>query len=322
MSIENLAVITTGGDAPGMNAVIRAIVRTTIYRKHKIFGIERGWRGLAEGRIEELELKSVGGIINRGGTILQTSRTPEFQQKKFRAKAVGELQKRGIDGLIVIGGNGSMRSAATIARECGIKVNLVPASIDNDVPGTDETIGFDTAVNTAVEAIDKIRDTATSHQQLFVVQVMGRDNGFVAVRVGLACGAESILIPEVKYNVRHICDNLQRGQQRGKKSSIIVMAEGAGDIIDFARIIGRHSGMDVRISILGHMQRGGSPTAQSRFLAAKLGNAAVESILAGRHGIVVGWKRGSIAFTPFTRAMKEKRSIDVSSMHLAEILAK
>ncbi|MFH0886643.1 MAG: 6-phosphofructokinase [bacterium] len=320
-TIRTIAVMTTGGDAPGMNAAIRAVVRTAIYDGLKVVGIERGFAGLLEEELNGMDSHSVSGIINRGGTILKTVRCPEFKEKKARDMAFQVVKKHGIDAMVIIGGNGSMRAAAVIIKEWKLPVNVIPASIDNDVPGTDMTIGYDTAVNTAVEAIDKIRDTATSHERIFVIEVMGRDNGFIALEVGLTSGAEAILIPEVKYDIHKICQDLQAGHKRGKVSSIIVMAEGAGSSNMVAEEIKEHTGLEVRVSILGHMQRGGTPTADSRKLACILGVEAVRALERGDHGKLMGIRGEDIVLSDITKISRQERKVDLSVLRVAEVLS-
>lgn len=319
--IKSIAVITPGGDAPGMNTAIRAVVRTANYYNVKIWGVENGWRGLINGGINEMGPKSVSGIISKGGTILHTCRCPEFKDKKNRKKAFNELSSRDIDALVVIGGDGSMRSAYTLMQEFGMPVNVIPASIDNDIPGTDFTIGFDTAVNTALEAIDKIRDTATSHERLFVVEVMGRRNGFIALDVGLAAGAEGILIPEVKYDLKKIAKEIRVGQERGKESFIIVVAEGAGDAFKIAEKLQDMLNIEVRVSNLGYVQRGGTPSSFSRELACKLGTAAVEALIQGKVGYLVGACSDNVCLTPIKSLKNKSKKIDLEQMRIARILA-
>ncbi len=319
--MENIGVITTGGDAPGMNAAIRAVVRTAIFNDLHVFGIEKGWLGLIEGKIRDLDLKSVGGIINRGGTILHTHRCPEFKRKEIRRKAFERMQAFNIDGLVVIGGDGSLKAASVFAKEFNIPIINIPASIDNDLYGTDYSIGFDTAVNTAVEAIDKIRDTASSHERAFVIEVMGRNNGSIALDVGLVCGAEAILIPEVPYNMANVLQKLRYGQQRGKSSFIVVVAEGAASGHEIAKHIEKGTSLDVRVSILGHMQRGGSPTALSRETACKLGARAVDLLVKGKRGLMVGMVSDKIIETPVEEVSRCKKQIDLEAYNLANILS-
>jgi len=319
--IRSIAVVTPGGDAPGMNTAVRAVVRTAIYHGIKVWGIERGWYGLINGLIKEMGPKSVSGIINKGGTILHTRRTPEFKVKKNRKMGYNELRLREIDGMVVIGGDGSMRAAYTLMKEFGVPVNVIPASIDNDIPGTDYTIGFDTAVNTALEAIDKIRDTATSHERVFVVEVMGRHNGFIALDVGLSAGAEAILIPEVKYNLDQLAKKIRVGQERGKESFIIVAAEGAGDIFKISDKLSDMLNIEVRVSNLGYVQRGGSPSSLSRELACKLGAAAVECMLDGKSGYLIGSISDRVELFPIKKIIKTSKQVDMEHLRVANMLA-
>lgn len=319
--IKSIAVVTPGGDAPGMNAAIRAVVRTAIYHGLKVWGIEKGWYGLINGLMREMGPKSVSGIINKGGTILHTRRSPGFREKKNRKMAYNELRLREIDGMIVIGGDGSLRGAYEFMQEFRIPINVIPATIDNDIPCTDYTIGFDSAVNTALEAVDKIRDTATSHERVFIVEVMGRQNGFIALDVGLSAGAEAILIPEVGYNLEKLAKQIRVGQERGKQSFIIVMAEGAGDVYKIADELRDRLNIEVRITILGHVQRGGAPTSLSRELACKLGAAAVESMVAGKYGYLIGSISDRVRLFPLNKVVKTKKKIDFEHLRVANMLA-
>ena len=319
--IKTIAVVTPGGDAPGMNTAIRAVVRTAIYSGLKVYGIERGWQGLIDGKIKDMELQSVGGIINRGGTILHTHRCPQFKQKEVRKKAYENLKAFNIDGMVVIGGDGSLKASHELLKEYDFPIINIPASIDNDIYGTDYSIGFDTAVNTALDAIDKIRDTATSHERVFVIEVMGRNNGFIALDVGLVSGAEAIIIPEVPYNIDAIGQKLRYGQQRGKSSFIVVVAEGAAKAHDIAKQLQKRTDMDVRVSILGHIQRGGSPSALSREAACKLGARAVQLLLDGKKGLMVGLISDKVIETPIEEIFRRKKQIDMSTYKLANMLA-
>ena len=319
--LKTIAVITPGGDAPGMNTAIRAVVRTAIFHGLKVWGIEHGWWGLMNGHLLEMGPKSVSGIINKGGTILHSRRCPEFKNKANREKAYKNLADKGIDGIVVIGGDGSLRASEIIMKENKTPVNIIPATIDNDIPCTDYTIGFDTAVNTAVEAIDKIRDTATSHERLFVVEVMGRHNGFIALDVALVSGAEAVIIPEVKTNLAKIVKQIKAGQERGKESFIIVVAEGAGDVHKIANQLQNKLNIGVRLSILGHIQRGGTPTALSRELACKLGATAVELMLKGGGGYLVGAISDKICCTLINKLAKTKKQIDLEQLRIANMLA-
>lgn len=320
--IKTIAVITPGGDASGMNTAIRAVVRSAIYYKLRIFGIYKGWHGLLTGQIEELNLKSVSGIINHGGTILQTQRTPQFKDKKMREIAYANLAERNIQSLVVIGGDGSLQAANKIAKESDFPVVHIPASIDNDISCTDYTIGFDTAVNTALEAIDKIRDTASSHNRLFVVEVMGRHKGILATEVGLACGAEAIIVPEIKFSIDSIVKRINDGRYRGKTSFIIIVAEGAITARDFSlKLKKKIKKLDIRVSVLGHMQRGGSPTAVSRELACKMGARAVECLIEGKRNIMLGSRSDQINEVSIEKVLKVKKQVDLAQIRLAEMLA-
>jgi len=284
--MKRIAVMTTGGDAPGMNAAIRAVVRTSIFSGVEIFGIEEGYHGLLENKFIEMNSKSVSGIINKGGTILQTVRSKDFHNKSKRIIAYEYLNEKKIEGIVIIGGDGSRKGAYLITKETGIPVVFIPGSIDNDIYGTDLTIGFDTAVNVGLDAIDKIRDTASSHERIFIVEVMGREHGFLALEIGLTGGAEIILIPECKkdINVQNICKFLEAGIRRGKDSSIIVKAEGVGNIGNLAKKIENYTGMETRYTVLGYIQRGGSPTALSRKLGLIFGYDAVKLLLSMKKG--------------------------------------
>jgi 6-phosphofructokinase 1 len=319
--IKTIGVVTSGGDAPGMNTAIRAVVRTAIFHGLRVMGIDRGYDGLIGGDIHSMDLKSVSGIVNRGGTILHTVRCPEFKKKSFRKIAARQLREHGIDALVVIGGNGSLGGAYDLQKDCGVISMVVPASIDNDIPCTDSTIGFDTAVNTALDAIDKIRDTAASHERIFIIEVMGRDNGFIALEVGLGAGAEIILVPEVKCDFDKVCKKLRDGIDRGKLSSIIVAAEGVCRGRDLGEYIKNKLKVDARVTVLGHIQRGGSPSAESRALACRLGSAAVELLLKGSKNKLVGMQNGKVVATDLAKAMRVKKTIDRSLLGLAEKLS-
>lgn len=319
--VRTIGVVTPGGDAPGMNTAIRAVVRTAHFNGLRVMGIEKGYAGLIGGDIHPMDLKSVSGIVNRGGTILHTVRCPEFRKKSFRKIAVRQLKDHGIDALVSIGGNGSLGGMYDLQRESGVVSMVVPASIDNDIPFTDSTIGFDTAVNTALDAIDKIRDTAASHERIFVIEVMGRDNGFIALEVGLGAGAEIIMVPEVKTTFDSICKRIKCGLDRGKLSSIIVVAEGVCPGHKVAEYLNKCLKVDVRVTVLGHIQRGGSPSAQSRALASRLGSAAVEALLKGEESKLVGMINGKVVLTDYARVMRAKKTIDRSILKLAEKLS-
>ncbi|MEM4733182.1 MAG: 6-phosphofructokinase [Candidatus Bathyarchaeia archaeon] len=319
--MEKIGVVTAGGDAPGMNAAIRSVVRTAMFNGLKIVGIERGYAGLIEGKIRPLNVRSVSGIIDHGGTILKTARCERVKTEEGIGKAADTLKANKIDGLIVIGGDGSFRGASEIYKASGIPVVGMPATIDNDVAGTDTTIGFDTAVNTALFTIDRIRDTATSHERVFIVEVMGRKRGFLALAVGFAEGAEFILIPEIKFDIGSICKKLKQGRKKGKTSEIIVMAEGAGDSSKIVKEIKEQTGYDVRLTILGHALRGGSPTAQSRILANEFGAYAVRLLMDGAKKRLVGVRGGKITSVDLDLSWQQKKEIDEHLYRLAEILS-
>lgn len=318
--MKRIAVLTSGGDAPGMNAAIRAVVRKGIYHGLEVLGVYRGYHGLIHADIKPLSLGSVGDIIHRGGTILYTARSEEFKTEEGRAKAVNTLKEHGVEGLVVIGGDGSFRGAMKLA-QLGVRVVGVPGTIDNDVPGTDFTIGFDTAINTVIHAIDKIRDTATSHERTYVVEVMGRDSGNIAMWAGLADGAESILIPEVPCDLDEVVKRLRRGNKRGKRHSIILVAEGVASGAEVSEEIRRRTGWETRVTVLGHIQRGGSPTAFDRVLASRMGAAAVDLLLAGEGNRMVAIRKNEIRGIPFEEALREKHRPDLSMYQLAGILA-
>nr|WP_255724515.1 6-phosphofructokinase [Shimazuella soli] len=318
--VKRIAVLTSGGDAPGMNAAIRAVVRAAIFAGMEVFGVKRGYTGLIQGDILPLPLGSVGDIIHRGGTFLYTARSDEFRTEQGQAKALANLKKYEIDGLIVIGGDGTFCGASKLAAK-GMKTIGIPGTIDNDIPGTEFTIGFDTAINTVINCIDKIRDTATSHERTYVVEVMGRNAGDIALWAGVAGGAESILIPEEPYDIEEILSRLNRGVERGKKHSIILVAEGVGNGVEIAKVIEAKSGLETRVTILGHVQRGGSPTAFDRVLASRMGVKAVELILAGQTNQMVAIKNGKTEGVPFSVAFTEKHVPDLSLSPLTEQLS-
>ncbi len=321
MKVKRIGVLTSGGDAPGMNPAIRAVIRSARYFGIESVGIKRGYAGLIEGDMTILDVRSVSGIINKGGTILHTVRCPEFKQRIYRKKAYDHLFEHKIDALAIIGGDGSLHGARSIYKESGIPCIVIPATIDNDLPKTDYTIGFDTAVNTAVEAIDKIRDTATSHERIFIVEVMGREHGYLALEVGIVSGAEIVLIPELKYKISDVISQIKNGIERGKCSSIIVMAEGAGDSSKLALEVAKETGKEVRVTILGHLQRGGSPSAFSRGLAERFGLHAVQLLRNGKFNRMVGIQKGEIVSTPIDDVLKSKKEINLDDQILAKIMA-
>jgi len=319
--LKTLGVVTSGGDAPGMNAAIRAITRIAYSKNFQVLGFERGWEGLLTNTFRPLTPRSVGGIIQLGGTILHTSRCLEFREKEGIKKAAKTLALNNLDCLIVIGGNGSFNGALELSRETDTLLIGVPATIDNDVFGTDETIGFDTAVNTAVAEIDKIRDTAISHERIFIIEVMGRTRGFLASTIGFTIGAEIILVPEVKYKKETIFKTIQENSAKGKRSGIIVAAEGIGDTSKLAKEIEESTGTEVRLSILGYAQRGGSPTARSRLLAGLFANEAIELLLKRRENRIVGLQNGRITSIGLAESCKTEKPLDLNLLQLAKILA-
>jgi len=318
--VPRLGVLTSGGDAPGMNAAIRAVVRMSIYRGWEPVGINRGFAGLIEGDFRPLSLSSVGDIIHRGGTILRTARSEEFRSSEGRITALNEIKKAALEGLVVIGGDGSFRGALELHRT-GVIVVGVPGTIDNDIPGTDYTIGFDTAVNTVLDAINKIRDTATSHERIFIIEVMGRHAGNIALVAGIAGGAESILIPEVTPDFEDVVAKIERGRARGKLHNIILVAEGAGSALEVSKYIENKLKVETRISILGHIQRGGNPSGFDRMLASCMGARAVELILDGVSGKMVAIKAKDIISLDMEEALNTERKIDMNLYRLAGILA-
>lgn len=319
--MQRIALLTSGGDSPGMNACIRAVVRKAIYHGMEVIGIKRGFNGFIEADMVPMNLSSVADIIQRGGTVLRTARSDQFLASEGRARAYENVKRFGVQGLVVIGGDGSFRGARAFNLEYDLPVVGVPSTIDNDIPGTDQSIGFDTAVNTVVEAINKIRDTATSHERTFIIEVMGRNCGFIALAAGLAGGAESILIPEQAFNFEDICDRLMRGYRRGKLHSIIVAAEGAANALEMGRRIKDRTGFDTKVTILGHIQRGGPPSAADRILASRLGARAVELLMAGEKMKMVGIKEGQIVALDIEDVLAETKSVDQDMYNLAGILS-
>lgn len=319
--MQRIALLTSGGDSPGMNACIRAVVRKAVYHGLEVMGIKRGYNGFIEADMTPMNTSSVSDIIQRGGTILQTARSDKFLTPEGRDKAFQNVRRFGIQGLVAVGGDGTFRGAGIFNREYGLPVAGVPSTIDNDIPGTDRTIGFDTAVNTAVEAINKIRDTATSHERTFIIEVMGRNNGFIALEAGLAGGAESILIPERPFDYNDICERLLKGYRRGKLHSIIVVAEGAADGMEVGRKIKECTNLETKVIILGHLQRGGAPSAADRVLASRMGSKAVELLMAGETRKMVSIKAGEIVSMDIDDALAQVRSIDLDLYHLAGILS-
>ena len=318
--MKKIGVVTSGGDAPGMNAAIRGVVRIAYSKNFEVIGFERGWEGLLTNTFRLLTPRSVGGILHLGGTILHTSRCLEFKKDEAIKKAAETLALNNVEGLVVIGGNGSLQGALELSKKTNTLIAGVPASIDNDVFGTDETIGFDTAVNTAVNEIDKIRDTAVSLERIFIVEVMGRTRGFLALNVGLTVGAEMILIPEIKYENERIIKAIREAKERGKKSAIIVAAEGIGDTRLLATEIEKATETEVRLSVLGYTQRGGNPSARSRLLASLFANKAVELIDEHQKSSVVVLQDGKVTSMGLEESCKTEKPIDLSLLDLARVL--
>lgn len=323
--IKTIGVITSGGDAPGMNAALRAVVRTCSYYKLGCKGVRLGYEGLITNNIVELGPRSVSNIINRGGTILKTARSTEFRTEEGRKKAFENVKKNNIDALIIIGGDGSFTGANIFQKEFGIPVLGIPGTIDNDIFGSDNTIGYDTALNTAIDAIDKIRDTATSHNRLFFIEVMGRDAGFIALNSGIASGAQDILIPEKKDEIEELFEAIERGEKAGKLSNIIVVAEGEelGGVYDLAKFTKmKYPKYDIRVTVLGHIQRGGEPTCADRVLASRLGVAAVEGLMEGRSSVMAGIRSNNVVYTSFDDAIVKHNKINKELIRIADILAR
>ncbi len=322
--IKNIAVLTSGGDAPGMNAAIRAVTRTALYHGRRVFGVCRGYEGMIENDLIELNTSSVKHILALGGTFLKSARSQEFRTPEGRAKAAQNLKARDIDALVVIGGDGSFTGALKLADEHGIKVIGVPGTIDNDLYGTDFTIGYDTATNTVIESVDKIRDTASSHNRLFLVEVMGRDTGYIAASTGLATGALSIILPEKKSTYEELFADLKSAQATKKTSNIIMVAEGnhLGDIFEIATAIRKEfPEMDVKVTTLGHTQRGGSPSTNDRVLASVLGHYAVKGLLEGKHKVMAGMINQKVVFSSLEDAISKTTALDEEMLTIAKILA-
>lgn len=323
MSIQKIAVLTSGGDAPGMNAAIRSVVRTAITSKIDVVGVYQGYTGLVQGKFVNMTMSSVANTIQRGGTILKSGRCPEFHKPETRITAAQNLRAQGVQALVAIGGDGTFNGAHLLSVEHGLQVVGIPGTIDNDIFGTDETVGFDTALNTALEAIDRIRDTAASHDRLFIVEVMGRDSGFIAIDVGLAGGAEEVFIPETMANVDQAIQSIKRGMARGKSSSILIAAEGqkVGRAYDLAEQIRRKGGFESKVCVLGHIQRGGPPTARDRILASRLGFGAVRAVQQGLSDIMVGIQSGQIVPVSFKECISKKKRVPNELIELAQLLA-
>jgi 6-phosphofructokinase 1 len=319
--VKRIAVLTSGGDAPGMNAAIRAVVRKGIHHGFEVFGVQRGYEGVIQGDFKLMNFHSVGGIIQHGGTVLKTARSEAFKTAEGFDAALEQLKNHYIDYLVVIGGDGSMAGAIKLA-DAGIPTMVIPGTIDNDMPGTEYTVGFDTALNTVLEAVNKIRDTAASHERVAIVEVMGRSAGHIALMAGLACGAEAILLPEEPLDMDIICERLAKSHQRGKLYSIILVAEGVAKGYDIASQISARTDFQPHVTVLGYIQRGGNPTATDNIMASRMGAAAIDHILQDNVNQLIAWQKGQIVTLPYEEALKTKHGIDLSIYDLASILAR
>lgn len=322
--MKKLALFTSGGDAPGMNACLRAVVRTAIYHNLEVYGIKYGYNGMIEGDIYKMKSYSVSNIVQRGGTILKSARSAEFRTKEGREKAYRQLEKRGIEGLVAIGGDGTFTGAKIFHEEYGIPVIGAPGTIDNDLYGTDYTIGFDTAVNTALDAIDKIRDTANSHDRVFFIEVMGRDSGYIAIQSGIGGGAEMVMVPETSTSIDDVIITLKQGWNRDKTSSIVVVAEGdeeGGALVIAEKVKAKIPDKEIKVTTLGHIQRGGNPTAVDRILGSRLGVGAVEGLLAGKSNMMVGVVNDLITYTPFDDAINKEKPLNEDLIRMVNILS-
>ena len=324
MAIKCIGILTSGGDAPGMNAAIRAVTRTAIYNGFEVRGIMRGYKGLVSNEIVEFKSSSVSNIIQQGGTILKTARCKEFQTPEGRRTAYENMRAAGIDALVVIGGDGSLTGASIFAKEYDVPIVGLPGTIDNDLGGTDKTIGYDTALNTIMEAVDKLRDTATSHERLFFVEVMGHTAGYLALNSAIASGAEAAIIPEIETEVDQLAELINHGFRKSKNSAIVLVAENpsTGGAMGLAqRVKEEFPEFDARVTILGHIQRGGSPTAVDRILASRMGEAAIEALMEGQRNVMIGVKNGQMVYVPFSKAVKHDKGIDRTLLDLVKILS-
>lgn len=321
-TLKCIGVLTSGGDAPGMNAAIRSVTRAAIYNGIKVKAIYHGYKGLITGEIHEFQTQDVSNIIQHGGTILKSARCTEFKTPEGRAQAYGTMQREGIDALVVIGGDGTFTGARVFAQEFNVPIIGIPGTIDNDLWGTDSTIGYDTALNTIMQCVDKIRDTATSHERLFFVEVMGRDAGFLALNSAIASGSEAAVIPEHETSVAQLDELISNGFRKSKNSSIVIVAEGGGGAQAMAdRIHSQYPEYDIRVSILGHLQRGGSPTAYDRILASRMGVAAIEALLDEQRSIMIGVENDEIIHVPFSKAIKDDKQVKDDKIAVLQILS-
>ncbi|MGA1845877.1 6-phosphofructokinase [Deferribacter abyssi] len=319
--MKRIAVITSGGDCPGMNAAIRSVVRTAISKGLEVYGIEQGYKGMIEGKFKKLESKDVANIIQRGGTFLRSARSERFKTEDGQKEAIKNLERFNIDALIVIGGDGSLRGANVLCKKYGVKVVGIPGSIDNDIYGTDMSIGVDTALNTIIRCIDSINDTASSHDRTFLIEVMGRNCGYLALMSAIAGGAEAVLIPEVPYNIERIIEKIKRRYEEGKTRSIIIVAEGVGSAYDFGKVFGMIGGFETRITVLGHLQRGGSPTVFDRTLATRMGAFAVEVLFDGACGDMVALQKTKMELVKLDEVLLKRKELDPTLLEIAEMLS-
>lgn len=318
--LKCIAVMTSGGDSPGMNAAARAVVRTALYEGVEVWGINNGYKGMLEDDMRKLESRSVGDIIQRGGTFLGTARCPEFKTQEGREQSLANLKKRGIQGVVIIGGDGSLTGGRLLA-EMGMPIVGLPGTIDNDVWGTDYTIGADTAANTILDAINKLRDTASAHRRIILIEVMGRKSGWLAITAGIAGGAEYVLVPEVKNNLDQMCQELKAAYDSGKRYSIVVVAEGAGSAVEIGKQVAAKTAIDTRVSVLGHIQRGGSPSVEDRIKASILGEKAALALISGLSNVVFGFDAGKVVSIDLTDAVSNKKTLDPELIRLARVLA-
>lgn len=319
--VKKIGVLTSGGDAPGMNAAIRAVVRTAVYNGIEVVGIKRGYNGLINGDFIEMDARSVGETLQKGGTILQTARCKEFREIEGVRKGIQKAREAGIDGLIVVGGDGSFRGARDLSRE-GLPTIAMPGTIDNDISCSEYTIGYDTCLNTVIQAVDKLRDTCSSHERCSVVEVMGRGAGYIAIEAAIACGAEVVLIPEVPYDLqRDVIDVIENGKKRGKQHNIIIVAEGVGGVVEMAKVIEEKTGVEARATILGHVQRGGSPTVKDRVVASQMGAKSVELLLEGKSNRIVCMQKSEIVDVDIEEGLNMKKSVSEDLVKLAKQLA-
>ncbi len=320
--MKRIGILTSGGDCPGMNAAIRSVVRTCLYEGVIPYGVESGYKGLIEGRIKALETRDVANTIQKGGTFLRSARSMEFKTPEGQKQAVANIEKHGIEGLVIIGGDGSLTGANELFSKHGIPVVGLPGSIDNDIYGTDLSIGVDTALNTIVRSIDMINDTASSHDRTFLIEVMGRRCGYLAITAAITAGAEAVLIPEVKYNLEEMIDKIRQRYAAGKTRSIVIVAEGVGSAYDFGKAFALIGGFDTRITVLGHLQRGGSPTHFDRMLATRLGMAAVKQLQSGEYGVMMGLQNTRIAPAPLSDVLTKKKILDPNLLEMADVLSR